>query len=164
MDTLGSRLMSRKGLIDGKQRVNPEAVIQRTQLGFSKRPKILLKIEERCLSRQRGSSGEKWFWWLWTQGMMWQRHWPDESVGPPACAMMKTTQPLAQSTSPKYNTSGNDNNAAYNESPALSQQTAEQYPNIFLFVMFLLLKVWDTTQKYGIQRVYQYLQDSAQDK
>ena len=46
--------MSRKGLIDGKQRVNPEAVIQRTQLGFSKRPKILLKIEERVFKQTKG--------------------------------------------------------------------------------------------------------------
>lgn len=52
---------------------------------------------------------------------------------------MKTTQLPTQSLSPEHSTSGDGNNSAYIEPLALSWRTEEQYPNLFLFVIFLLL-------------------------
>ena len=53
---------------------------------------------------------------------------------------MKTMELLAESMSPKNRTSGNDNNATCNGFLVLSR-TLEQYPKLFLLVIFLLFKV-----------------------
>ena len=50
-------------------------------------------------------------------------------------------EPLAQNKSRKHTTSGDANDAAYDESAVLSALRLEQNPQFFLFVMFLLLKL-----------------------
>lgn len=47
----------------------------------------------------------------------------------------------AQSLSPKHETLGKYSNAACNDSLALSRQTVKHHLKLFLFVMFLLLKL-----------------------
>lgn len=52
---------------------------------------------------------------------------------------MKSMEPLVQSISTKYKTSGDDSNTVYTASAILSWRTAEQYPQTHFLVMFVFI-------------------------
>ena len=83
LDVLETLLISRKGLTAGKPRDYCSCVLQET-VGILNSSNTTLKIVRKmCKKTQRCSSGEWWFWWLWTPGTKrrsWYYEWAAFSV------------------------------------------------------------------------------------
>ena len=130
LDTMESRLMSRKGLIKGKHTLIRPVVYTNHQLGLWKRARVMLKMQDRVWKHMKVFTKSRMLWValdsveglgdtlaLWIYWTLWLYLY-----------RVRIIEPLAQKMSTESETSGNTIKAAYIEPEMFSRSVAAQLP------------------------------------
>ena len=150
LDTMESRLMSRKGLIKGKHTLIRPVVYTNHQQGLWLRARVMLKMQDSVWKHMKVLAKSRMLWlaldsaeglgdtlalWIyWTRWLCLYR--------------VRIMEPLAQKMSIENDISGNATKAAYIEPEMFSRSAAAQYPESLVFVMFVLRHFSETYSRY----------------